>query len=60
MDSLLAFAEPTHIEDYLGLIIFVAVAFLTVMWGGFYFFDRFKKRDDVKREDFVERVQGDE
>lgn len=60
MNELIAFAEPTHIEDYYGFIVFVAIAFLLVMWGGFYFFDRFKKRDDVRREKFIDRVQNDD
>jgi heme/copper-type cytochrome/quinol oxidase subunit 2 len=28
--------------------------FLLVMWGGFYFFVRFKKRDDARREKFTD------
>ena len=35
------------------------VAFLVVMWGGFYFFVRFKRRDDAKRHQFQE-MHGDE
>lgn len=43
--------------DFQFMNIFLAVCcvvFLVVMWGGFYFFVRFKRRDDAKRKQFQE------
>ena len=35
-------------------LIVCGILFLTLMWGGFYFFVRFKKRDDAGRSKFKE------
>lgn len=46
--------EATTLQDHIGLIIFVTIAFLTVMWGSFYFFVQFKKKEDIKLQKFIE------
>ncbi len=38
----------------------ITVLFLTVMWGGFYFFVRFKRRDDARRANFQKVVEQSE
>lgn len=40
-------------------IVVCGVLFLIVMWGGFYFFVRFKKRDDAYRKRFAEIHLGE-
>ena len=40
-------------------IVVCGVVFLAVMWGGFYFFVRFKKRDDTYRHRFQDIHLGD-
>lgn len=34
------------------LIVVITILFLAVCWGGFYFFVKFKKRDDARRQSF--------
>jgi hypothetical protein len=58
MMYLLSQFEPTQLKDYKGFIILVAIAFLAVMWGGFFFFDRFKRKDDLKREALIDAVKS--
>ena len=58
MMFLLSQFEPTQLKDYKGFIILVAIAFLVVMWGGFFFFDRFKRKDDLKREALIDAVKS--
>lgn len=44
--------------QYMNIFLVVCgVLFLTVMWGGFYFFVRFKRRDDAKRQRF-QQIHG--
>lgn len=38
----------------------ITVLFLTVMWGSFYFFVRFKRRDDARRQKFQKLVEDHE
>lgn len=39
--------------QYLNIfVVFLGIVFLTVMWGSFYYFVRFKKKDDAYRGRF--------
>lgn len=47
--------------DFPSLYVVITIAgilFLTVMWGGFYFFAQLKKKDEEKRRNFKQVIKS--
>ncbi len=48
--------ESVDFKNLYVIITAAGVLFLSVMWGGFYYFTRLKKKDEEKRQKFRDVV----